>query len=87
MDAWQPWTGFSTADITDGTIATVLGVMGFFLIFAAFGHLLVAHPGRRPARPGGHQPDAAAGLVWEGGRSWFWKASAGSTPPPSPRSS
>ena len=41
MDAWQPWTGFSTADITDGTIATVLGVMGFFLIFAAFGHLLV----------------------------------------------
>ena len=49
MAAWQPWTGFSTADITDGTIATVLGVMGFFLI-------------------------AAAGLVWEGGRSWFWKA-------------
>ena len=75
MDAWQPWTGFSTADITDGTIATVLGVMGFFLIFAAFGHLLVML-----TRAGAllvlaaTNPIAAAGLVWEGGRSWFWKA-------------
>ncbi|HPE12005.1 MAG TPA: hypothetical protein PL091_05860 [Actinomycetota bacterium] len=75
MAAWQPWTGFSTADITDGTIATVLGVMGFFLIFAAFGHLLVML-----TRAGAllilaaTNPIAAAGLVWEGGRSWFWKA-------------
>ncbi|WP_295697250.1 type IV secretion system protein [Lapillicoccus sp.] len=75
MAAWQPWTGFSTNDITDGTIATVLGVMGFFLVFAAFGHLLVML-----ARAASllvltaTAPVAAAGLVWEGGRSWFWKA-------------
>lgn len=75
MDAWQPWTGFSTADITDGTIATVLGVMGFFLIFAAFGHLLVMLTrGAALLVLAATNPIAAAGLVWEGGRSWFWKA-------------
>jgi hypothetical protein len=75
MDAWQPWTGFSTADITDGTIATVLGVMGFFLIFAAFGHLLVMLTrGAALLVLAATNPIAAAGLVWDGGKAWFWKA-------------
>lgn len=74
MAAWQPWTGFSPSDITDGTVATVLGVMGLFLVFAAIAHLLVML-----ARAASlmvlavANPIAAAGLVWEGGRSWFWK--------------
>lgn len=74
MAAWQPWTGFSPSDITDGTVATVLGVMGLFLVFAAIAHLLVML-----ARAASLMvlavvnPIAAAGLVWEGGRSWFWK--------------
>ena len=75
MDAWQPWAGFSTADITDGTIATVLGVMGFFLIFAAFGHLLVMLTrGAALLVLAATNPIAAAGLVWDGGKAWFWKA-------------
>lgn len=75
MAAWQPWTGFSTNDITDGTIATVLGVLGFFLVFAAFGHLLVMLARAASLLVlSATAPVAAAGLVWEGGRSWFWKA-------------
>jgi type IV secretion system protein TrbL len=75
MQAWQPWTGFSTADITDGTIATVLGVMGIFLIVAAVAHLLVMLArGAALLVLAATNPIAAAGLVWEGGRSWFWKA-------------
>ena len=75
MDAWAPWTGFSTADITDGTVATVLGVLGIFLVFAAFGHLLVLLArGAALLVLAATNPIAAAGLAWEGGRSWFWKA-------------
>ena len=86
LEAWQPWTGFSTSDITDGTIATVLGVMGFFLVFSAIGH-----PPVRLARGASllvlaaTNPIAAAGLVWEGGRSWFWKAFRWFHAPRSPR--
>jgi hypothetical protein len=75
MSAWQPWTGFSTADITDATMATVLGVLGFFLILAAFGHLLVILTrGAALLVLAATNPIAAAGLVFDGGRSWFWKA-------------
>jgi len=75
MSAWQPWTGFSTADITDGTMATVLGVLGFVLILAAFGHLLVMLTrGAALLVLAATNPIAAAGLVFDGGRSWFWKA-------------
>ncbi|NLT56752.1 MAG: hypothetical protein GXX79_19750, partial [Actinomycetales bacterium] len=75
LAAWQPWSGFSTADITDGTVATVLGVLGVFLIFAAFTHLLVMLA-RAAALVvlAATNPIAAAGLMWEGGRAWFWKA-------------
>jgi hypothetical protein len=75
MSAWQPWTGFSTSDITDGTVATVLGIMGFFLVFAAFAHLLVMLARAASlVTLAATNPIAAAGLVWEGGRAWFWKA-------------
>lgn len=75
MAAWQPWTGFSTSDIVDGTIATVLGIMGLFLVFAAFAHLLVMLARAASLMIlSATNPIAAAGLVWEGGRAWFWKA-------------
>ncbi|WP_226963985.1 hypothetical protein [Nostocoides sp. F2B08] len=74
LAAWQPWTAFSPEDITESMLATVLGMMGFFLLFGAVAHLLVML-----TRAGALMilaataPIAAAGLVWEGGRSWFWK--------------
>jgi hypothetical protein len=75
MEAWQPWTGFSTNDITDGTIATVLGVLGLFLIFSAFGHLLIMLTRAASLLVlTATTPIAGAGLVWEGGRAWFWKS-------------
>ncbi len=74
MSAWAPWAGFSTEDISDGTVATVLGFMGLFVVFGAIGHGLVML-----ARAGSlvvltaTAPIAAAGLVSETGRGWFWK--------------
>ncbi|EAP98672.1 hypothetical protein JNB_00850 [Janibacter sp. HTCC2649] len=72
---WQPWEAFSTQDVTDAAVATVLGIMGLFLVLAAIGHLLVML-----ARAGAllvlaaTTPIAAAGLVSDAGRSWFWKS-------------
>ena len=72
---WQPWEAFSTQDITDAAVATVLGIMGLFLVLAAIGHLLVML-----TRAGAllvlaaTTPIAAAGLVSDAGRSWFWKS-------------
>ncbi len=75
MEAWDPWSGFDVADITDGTMATVLGMLGLFLIFAAVGHLLVMLArGASLLVLSATAPISAAGLVWEGGRSWFWKS-------------
>ena len=49
--------------------------MGFFLVFSAIGHLLVMLArGASLLVLAATNPIAAAGLVWEGGRSWFWKA-------------
>jgi hypothetical protein len=73
--AWQPWAPFTTGDIVDGTVATVLGLMGLLLWLAAIGHLLVML-----ARGGALMvlsattPISAAGLVADAGRSWFWKS-------------
>ena len=64
-----------TQDITDGTVATVLGFMGIFMVFAAVGHLLVML-----TRAGALMvltattPIAAGGLVSDAGGSWFWKS-------------
>lgn len=72
---WQPWQGFSLEDITDGSLATVLGVMGLLLWLAGIGHLLVMMV-RAVALIvlAATTPIAASGLVWEGGRVWFWKS-------------
>src|SRR5215218_4665930 len=73
--SWQPWTPFSVDDITDGTVATVLGLMGLLLWLAAIGHLLVMIT-RSAALIvlAAATPVAAAGLVSDAGRSWFWKS-------------
>lgn len=74
LAAWAPWTGFSTADLTDGTVATVLGVLGIFVVFAAVAHLLVMLARAAALMVlAATNPVSAAGLVWDGGRSWFWK--------------
>lgn len=79
IDSWAQFeplgTPISVEDITDGTVATVLGFMGIFLVFAAIGHLLVML-----TRAGALMvlatttPIAAAGLVSDAGQSWFWKS-------------
>ena len=73
--AWQPWEPFTPADITDGTVATVLGLMGLLLWLAAIGHFLIMLV-RSAALMVlvATTPIAAAGLVSEAGRSWFWKS-------------
>ncbi|KAB7740352.1 hypothetical protein GA707_19555 [Nostocoides sp. F2B08] len=74
LAAWQPWAPLAAEDLTETVLATVLGMMGFLLLFGAVAHLLVML-----TRAGALMilaataPIAAAGLVWEGGRSWFWK--------------
>ena len=68
-------TQISVQDISDGTVATVLMVLGIFLVFAAIGHLLVML-----ARAGSllvlaaTTPISAAGLSSDFGRDWFWKS-------------
>ncbi|WP_256791968.1 type IV secretion system protein [Terrabacter sp. Ter38] len=79
VDTWAQFrplgTPVSTADISDGTVATVLGLMGIVLVFAAIGHLLVLL-----TRAGALMvlaattPISAAGLSYDFGRSWFWKS-------------
>jgi len=73
MASWEPWTGFSVEDITDGTMATVLGLMGIFLVFGAIGHFLVLLA-RAAALIvlAATNPISAAGLLWEPGKRWFW---------------
>ena len=72
---WQPWAPFGVEDITDGTVATVLGLMGLLLWLAAIGHLLVMIT-RSAALIvlAAITPAAAAGLVSDAGRTWFWKS-------------
>ena len=79
IDKWAQFeplgTQISGDDITDGTVATVLMVLGIFLVFAAIGHLLVML-----ARAGSllvlaaTTPISAAGLSSDVGRGWFWKS-------------
>ncbi len=73
--AWEPWKTFDVQSITDAGLATVLGLMGLLMWIAAIGHLLVIL-----ARDAALMvlvatgPIAAAGLVNEASRAWFWKA-------------
>ncbi len=73
--AWQPWQPFTPSDVTDATAATVLGLMGLLLWIAAIGHFLVMLV-RAAALMVllATTPIAAAGLVSDAGRGWFWKS-------------
>lgn len=72
---FDPMKGISTEDITDAGTATVLAFLGVFLWLAAIGHILVylarAASLLMLAATG---PIAAAGLVADATRSWFWKS-------------
>jgi len=73
--AWQPWQPFTPSDLTDATAATVLGLLGLLLWIAAIGHFLVMLV-RAAALMVliATAPIAAAGLVSDAGRPWFWKS-------------
>ena len=85
--AWQPWGKVEVEDLSDGTLATVLGVMGCFVVLAAIGHLVVMLTrGAALVILTATAPIAAAGLVSQVGQSWFWKSvrwthAAALTPP------
>lgn len=72
---WEPLAGMGTEAVADATVATVLAFLGIFLWLAAIGHLLVYL-----ARAASllvltaTGPLAAAGLVADATRSWFWKS-------------
>lgn len=74
-NTWQPWEPFSVQQIADAGMATVLGLMGLLMWVAAIGHLVVIL-----ARDAALMvlvatgPIAAAGLVNESTRTWFWRA-------------
>lgn len=62
-------------DITDATVATVLGMMGVFVVIAAIGHFLVLLARAAALMVlAATTPIAAAGLVGDAGRAWFWKS-------------
>lgn len=62
-------------DITDATVATVLGMMGVFVVVAAIGHFLVLLARAAALMVlAATTPIAAAGLVGDAGRTWFWKS-------------
>lgn len=72
---WDPLGGLGVDDITDAGVATALAFLGIFLWLAAIGHVLVYL-----ARAASllvltaTGPLAAAGLVSEFTRAWFWKS-------------
>ncbi|MHB1010387.1 MAG: TrbL/VirB6 family protein [Propionibacteriaceae bacterium] len=84
---WKPWEPFTARDITNGTVAVILGIMGLLLWLAAIAHTLVMLA--RSASLivlAAVTPISAAGLVTDFGRSWFWKSfrwfhAAALTPP------
>lgn len=78
VNTWPDWDllgGSGVDDITDGVVATVLGLLGCLLWVAALGHLLIML-GRAAALLVlvASGPISAAGLVSDAGRSWFWKS-------------
>jgi type IV secretion system protein TrbL len=72
---WDPLGGLGVDDITEAGVATALAFLGIFLWIAAIGHVLVYL-----ARAASllvlvaTGPLAAAGLVSDFTRSWFWKS-------------
>ncbi|MDN5745165.1 MAG: type IV secretion system protein [Nocardioidaceae bacterium] len=79
IDGWAQFsplgTQLSTEDITEGTVATVLGFMGVLMVFAAIGHLIIMLARAAALMVlAGTTPIAAAGLASDFGGSWFWKS-------------
>ncbi len=72
---WDPLAGLDTQTVTDTVVATVLGVLGLVLWLAAIAHILV-YLARAAALLilAATGPIAAAGLVSDVGRAWFWKS-------------
>ena len=79
IDTWSQWKPMPNYDFgKDGievALATVLGILGLFLWVAAIGHFVVMLT-RAAALLilTAVTPIAAAGLVSEAGRAWFWKS-------------
>lgn len=79
IDNWAEWDPLGGFDLGDASIsvvlATVLGVLGVFVWLAAIGHFVVMLT-RAAALIvlAAVTPIAAAGLVSEAGRGWFWKS-------------
>lgn len=72
---FDPLGGVSVQSVSDGVVATVLGLLGLVLWIAAIGHILV-YLARAAALLvlTATGPLSAAGLVSDAGRSWFWKS-------------
>lgn len=76
VDAWadyQPFGTFEASDITDAVVATVIGVMGIFMVISAIAHvviLLVSSTTALVIAVTGIV--SAAGLPFEPTRRWFW---------------
>lgn len=76
VDSWaafQPFGAFQGSDVTDAVIATVIGVLGIFLVISALAHaviLLVASTTALVIAVTGIV--SAAGLPFEPTRRWFW---------------
>jgi type IV secretion system protein TrbL len=79
INDWSNWTPMSDADFGKSSIevglATVLGILSLFLWMAAIGHFVIMLT-RAAALLilAASTPIAAAGLVSEAGRSWFWSS-------------
>jgi hypothetical protein len=73
--AWQPWTPIETQNITDAAAATVLGVLGILVWIAAIAHVVMMLTRAAALMVVvATTPIAAAGLVTETTRVWFWKS-------------
>lgn len=78
---------FEVKDVTNGVLATILGLMGLLMVLAAIGHFFIMLV--RAAAIMiliASAPISAAGLVGDLGQSWFWKTmrwfhAAAFTPP------
>lgn len=79
INEWSQWQPMSDVDVGKNSIeiglATVLGILALFLWIAAIGHFVVMLT-RAAALLilAAATPIAAAGLVSDTGRTWFWKS-------------
>lgn len=79
IDSWSHWDPMGDYDFAkntvEGALATVLGVLGLFMWIAAIGHFVVMLArGAALLILAAVTPIAAAGLVADAGRPWFWKS-------------